>query len=406
MAKTNVLYVTTVSLEYSNNGGAISGLTNILRLSKDSKIRLFIATIGTEGQRERVSKNLSKFDAIHFHLIVKTNNNLFSSKLNKLTQFFLTFNFGLFFPFPYESSALGQDHISIQIKELIHKHSIRVVIVEYLFSTLFFKDFCHISQKKIYVALNKEAEMYRLSSLSSEKRSKNQIRDFLSYLRLLDFEKKVHNSSDKCVFLGEADIPKYLIKGTNADVITPYLDLKVPAWQYTASNRIFFVGNIWHYPNFLAVKWLAVQLAPELLKLNEKIEIVIAGTSSSDVSMDWQLPNVKFIGFVPQEQIEDLFKTSDLFLCPIENDHGVKFKLVECISYGTPFIATSNSLKGVPYLKDMVSLDLNNPKLTANNIFELLSDRNSLDSLNKKIKEDFLKFVETQKNIWSRIILE
>ena len=46
--------------------------------------------------------------------------------------------------------------------------------------------------------------------------------------------------------------------------------------------------------------------------------------------------NLQFCGRSDAQSVASLFKTSDVMLCPLENDYGVKFKAAEALSYGDP----------------------------------------------------------------------
>jgi glycosyltransferase involved in cell wall biosynthesis len=230
------------------------------------------------------------------------------------------------------------------------------------------------------------------------------IRGFISYLRLRAFERKVHKLVDQFIAIAEADVPSYL--GKKAAVIVPYLDAKTVSWNYTESGQVFFAGGGGHYHNFLAIEWLLCELAPKLLKLNSNIKIVIAGTAPNQVPENWQIENAELLGFVSQEKNEHLFQTADLFVCPIKNDHGVKIKSIECVSYGTPLFATAATLKGLPYLSDIPVLDLNNPDEAATYICEALSKREVLDQLSQKMINAASEFAITEKDRWGKTILD
>ena len=222
-----------------------------------------------------------------------------------------------------------------------------------------------------------------------------------------NFEKKVCELANKCIFMSEADIPNYLLSNKKVLVNSQVMPPKFVGWHYTNSQTVFFAGNIDYYPNFLAVKWLLSELSPRLLRLNNQINIVITGTNYYDMPKDWTIENnVHIPGFLPQEQLENLFQTSDMFICPIDNDFSVKMKLVECVSYGLPFFATQPCLNALPYLYGLPILDINKPDEAAAYICDTLSKKEALEKLNKQILEDAFNFNKTRKDWWKKAILE
>jgi hypothetical protein len=406
MEKQNVLYFTHFCLSSPSNGASICCLNHVLRLSQDSNINLFVVATGPENQREATAVQLDKFGVKHYFVPLQEAPWKSWTKLKKLL------NFGIRFVFRYyiEWEPFNQEHISKYIINLCKKNSIQVVVVDDMSSILFFKDFLKLKQKKVFIAFNRDSEMY-LESLKLKRRKDifkywYIFRDYVAYLRMRKFERKVHKVVDKFIALGEADVPSYLVKEKKASVIIPYLDPKPVTWNYTESGKVFFVGSGFHFPNYLAVEWLLCELAPKLLKLNSNIKIVIAGTAPHQIPESWQIENAELLGFAPQERIEHLFQTADMFLCPIKNDHGVKIKSVECVSYGTPLYATAATLKGLPYLSDMPVLDLNNPDEAATYICETISKREILEQLSQKILKSASEFAIAEKDRWGKTVLD
>lgn len=404
MEKQNVLYFTRVPLDSPSNGGTICCLNHILRLSQDSRINLFVVATGKEKQQKSTSMQLDKLGVKHYFLPLQQETWRSYPKAKKI----LNFGIRVVFSYYLERESFNQDHISKYIINLCEELSIQVVIVEYLFSILFFKSFLSLKQKKVYISQNREAEMYleRLQLKDIPMYRSIPIRGFISYLRLRVFERKVHKLVDKFIAIAEADVPSYLMEEKKAAVIVPYLDLKADSWNYTGSKEVFFVGSSWHYPNYLAIQWLLCELAPQLLKFNGNIKILIAGTAPNQIPEGWQIENAELLGFVPQEKIERLFQTSDMFLCPVKTNNGIRIKSVECISYGTPLFATAATLKALPYLSDMPILELNNPEEAATYICEALSKREILEQLSRKLLKSASEFAIAEKDRWGKTILD
>ena len=404
MKKQNVLYFTIVSLASPSNGGLVCILNHILRLSQEPQINLFVVIAGAEIERKDAVAQLNKLKVKHYFIALREESWRYWPRIKKI----LNFGWRIVYPYPWELQSFNQEHISQYIKNLCNKLCIKVIVVDYLFSTLFFKDFLNLKQTKVYIALNRETEMYkeRLELKNVPEYQHKPIKGFISYLRLQYFERKIHRSIDKLILITEADIPLSFTEKSKSSVIVPYLDPKPIIWNYTGSNQIFFVGSSYHYPNYLAIQWLMCELAPKLLKLNSSIKILIAGTAPNQIPTSWQIENTKLLGFVTQEELDCLFRKSDIFICPIKNDHGVKMKSLECLSYGIPLLATSGTLKGLPYLYNMPVLELDKPDKAAHYIGEILSDRNALEELSQKIINSLSDFALSQKNRWTETILD
>ena len=414
MEKQNILYFTSYPL-YNNDGGAMAILNDIFQLSQIENINFYVAIVCEEKNQLRTGIQLDKLQVKYYFatpLSAPTKPKIFPTKLFFLLQRIKLKIRSFFFHFsPWQGSKTPCDNhnqaknTSKYLTALCDQLSIRVVIVEQLYSILWFKDFFDFKQKKIYLATDKEAEFYK--ALAPHYYHKSKFHILISFLRIKNFEKKVCELANKCIFMSEADIPNYLLSNKKVLVNSQVMPPKFVGWHYTNSQTVFFAGNIDYYFNFLAVKWLICELSPRLLRLNNQIKIVITGTNYYDMPKDWTIENnVHIPGFLPQEQLENLFQTSDMFICPIDNDFSVKMKLVECVSYGLPFFATQPCLNALPYLYGLPILDINKPDEAAAYICDTLSKKEALEKLNKQILEDAFNFNKTRKDWWKKAILE
>ncbi|MEH2124668.1 glycosyltransferase [Nostoc sp.] len=412
MEKQNVLYFTSYPL-HNSDGGAMAILNDIFQLSQIENINFYVAVTCEDSTQLKISNKLDKLQVKYYFatpLCSPTKQELFLKKLSPLLERKIRSYFSYFSLWQgskTKSNNCNQvKYVSKYLTEFCDKLSIQVVIVEQLYSILWFKNFLKIKQKKIYIATDKEAEFFKALTPHYWP-NKSEFRIFMIYLRLKNFEKKVCELANKSIFMSEADIPKYLLANEKVLVNSQVLPPKVMGWHYTNSMTVLFAGNIDYYFNSLAVKWLICELSPRLLRLNNQIKIVITGTDFNNMPKDWTIEsNVHIPGFLPKKQLEDLFQTSDIFICPIDNDFSVKMKLVECVSYGIPFFATEPCLKALPYLSGLPILDINSPDEAAAFICETLSSKEVLEQLSHQILEDAFNFAKTRKDWWTKVILE
>lgn len=167
---------------------------------------------------------------------------------------------------------------------------------------------------------------------------------------------------------------------------------------------MFFVGSIYHYPNRLAIEWITQQLAPALLQLESDIRVAIVGAADSDVAPNYRHGNIDFLGRANSDVVETLYKTSDLMICPIQNDYRVKFKALEALAYGTPLYASRQTLLGLPYLSEPLTLDLDRVADAALVISRLLGQPERLRELGRVQGAQQAVFIASQEKIWSRTL--
>jgi hypothetical protein len=404
MKKQNILYFTSYPLD-SHDGGVMAIINDLSQIVQIHNINLYVIIICKEEQKEKAAIQLDKLEINYLFISLKVT----PKKPEKTSQkiFYKIRNLVSFWQ-EMDARFYLQDQvadISKYLTNFCETLSIEIIIFEQLYSVLWFKNFLNLKQKKIYLAFDKEAELFRYLTKYKNAKFFN-LYNFIAYLRIKKFEKNICNISDKCVFMSKADIPKYLLNDKKVLINSQIFPPKLIPWHYTNSEIVFFAGSINYYPNFLAVKWLISELSPKLLQLNNKIKIVITGTNYDDMPKDWTIENNVYIpGFIPQQQLENLFQTSDMFICPIDNDFSVKMKLVECVSYGLPFFTTQPCLNALPYLSGLPILEMNKPDEAAAYICDTLSKKEVLEKLNKQILEDAFNFNNTRQDWWKKAIL-
>jgi len=208
-------------------------------------------------------------------------------------------------------------------------------------------------------------------------------------------ERSIFRSMNKIIALSPPDVPKR--KGMH---ITPYLDMKEQQWKPNSSRTIFFVGNIGHYPNKEAIEYIITKLAPLVTEIAPDIRFKIIGASPVDVAFDH--PSVDLLGKSDATEVERLFLNCQLFICPVKNTFGLKFKIAEALSYGTPFLASPESMLCVPHLTDQPTISLEDPVLAAKTLVASILDETSTIKLATNISFKHRRFINSQNNIWSR----
>jgi glycosyltransferase involved in cell wall biosynthesis len=166
---------------------------------------------------------------------------------------------------------------------------------------------------------------------------------------------------------------------------------------------VFFVGNEGHHPNRLAIEWLARCLAPCLARIDPTIRIKIVGASGARQEQEGGA-NIDYLGVADRATVAHLFRTADMLICPVENDFGSKFKLVEAISFATPILATQAALSSAPFLSGLPTLQLGQPQAAAQLIARVVADRHALQEMSSRIAEQSAAFRRSQAGVWADIV--
>ncbi len=131
---------------------------------------------------------------------------------------------------------------------------------------------------------------------------------------------------------------------------------------------LFFNGTLNYKPNIDAISYLLYKLDPVLQKENFLYKIVITGNQASPFLQKKIAANPRFIykGFV--DDVELYYQGADVFINAVNNDTGIKTKLVEALANNCTVISTRPGATGIPSQlagAKLIILNSNEPKLMA-----------------------------------------
>ena len=397
----NVLYFTVVPLASAGNGGSICCRNHVARLAADPHIELTAMVAGRPQDQHATEAFFNGIGVKHHHYQPFRGDNFFHE--DNTVASVLSFAIKAVFQFPWEITALHQPHIQEGIDWAIKAYAIQVVVIDYHPSALFLKLPLE-GVRTALIKLNREGDFYA-DLIQAGKTHHGSITRGISLRRARRFERDTDRLVDKVIVIGAPDLPTSRVRSAPV-CISPFLDRRSEQWRYSGRGELFFIGDIGHFPNHTAVVWIADRLAPALLHLGCPAKIMIVGAAESQVPAEWRHPNITYLGRSTDQDIHARFLESDLMLCPVDNDYGVKFKSLEALSYGTPLLASTQTLLGLPYLRDIPSIDLAAPERAAREIADLIRDPARLSALSEKQRAQQEAFIATQRTIWSRTLAD
>jgi GT2 family glycosyltransferase len=122
-----------------------------------------------------------------------------------------------------------------------------------------------------------------------------------------------------------------------ADAVTDFPDRK----------DILFVGGFTHTPNTDAVLWFANEIFPGVREKNPDIRLIVVGSNVPEVIQNLSSPSVVIKGFVPDDELDRLYKYVRLAVIPLRFGAGLKGKTVESLVKGLPIVSTSFGIEGM-----------------------------------------------------------
>jgi glycosyltransferase involved in cell wall biosynthesis len=277
-----------------------------------------------------------------------------------------------------------------EVKKEIEAYNPDLVIMDGLQTFLLLSDKIKEKSKIIYITHNIETDLAfdlaKLEPLFSPRK----IPLTIIANKIKKIEKDFMNYAHKVICLSSSDYKHFFKKyASKLELCPDNLVLNKKKWAINSNKNLLFCGSISFAPNHEAVEWIVNKLAP---LLPENITINITGTRIEDVPLKWHKNNIKFLGFVSKEKLEDLYQNSSLYLCPIIMGSGIKMKLVEALKYGMPILATEESLEGLAFLNLPVLLDRNNIKICVSNITRILNNNDELQKLNNTTLEKLTEY--------------
>jgi FkbM family methyltransferase len=389
-AKINVLYFTVVPLAVLNNGGTLCCRNHIRQLASDPQVKLTIATTGpaewAHGNQE-FARTLG-YNSIHipFQCIPKGWRFLPDALL-----------------FPHEKWAPEYASINKGLLSVVEELAPDVIIVDYLPSALYVRSIFDLAIPRVVITLNRESEFFR------EQRRSGQVAGpklcaWIANFRFWLWERWVQRHCSGLVALSCNDLPTGLPRSVVLETMPPTLARSAERWSDKGSKDVFFVGNVNHYPNRMAMEWICTQLAVEVEALDPEIRFRLIGATKEAVPESWRRPCVEFLGLADDKEVTRRFIESALFIAPIANNFGSKMKLLECLSHGTPFIATVPAMSGLPFLEGLDTIDLKRPRDAARLIGRMLGNPEMLVAMSRSNDEATSRFQATRCGEWGRYL--
>ena len=153
-------------------------------------------------------------------------------------------------------------------------------------------------------------------------------------------------------------------------------------YRFDRRKDIMFIGGFSHRPNVDAVKWIAKEILPELLKYLPDVKIHILGSNAPKEILELANEHLIMEGFVTDEQLEGFYRNCRISLVPLRYGAGIKGKVVEAMRYGTPIVTTTTGAEGIPNAESAMVIE-DDAEAMAERIARLYTDEAALVSMSQ-----------------------
>ena len=168
-------------------------------------------------------------------------------------------------------------------------------------------------------------------------------------------------------------------KNINAKVLQPYLfeDIKDAKYKFEARKDIMFIGGFRHGPNVDGIMWFIKEVFPKILEKHPDIKLTVAGAFPPQELLDCENEHIKVTGFISDEELNKLYKTTRLIVVPLRYGAGIKGKVIEAMYNGVPVVTTKCGAEGI----ETDALVVDETLLSINDLYE---NKERLLELSKK----------------------
>ena len=381
-----VLYIAPLLPSTSGNGGRRACYNHILELD-DKNLHIDAVLIDVENSHEKLPVFPRNFE---FHVFSRS---IPKFELN-LKSIFIAAKELLSNILPRALRVVcSYDAINFII-DRNKKNNYDVVIVDHLNAYGILR-LANLYCKVVYIAHNAEY------SVAQSQISNLSVFNILRVIRYFDsiktkiIELELCRVASKIILISNADASIYPINKFREKIITwPELPAaKKKTWNIVKNKKILFVGSAKYFPNRDAIEWLVETALPFMRSFDPEITLQIAGTAKHELSSRFHFDYVNYLGFVSDDKLKELHLDSILFICPVILGGGIKIKLLEAASYGTPIAANFESLNGIDYIREILTNFDRNNIYSLKNVVDLINDGNRLS----KMSSDILKALAVER---------
>lgn len=158
---------------------------------------------------------------------------------------------------------------------------------------------------------------------------------------------------------------------------------------------MLFIGSFRHTPNQVALEWFARAVLPMIVEKIPDARLLVAG---SDPPPRHTFPDpanaIEWLGFV--EDIQPLFSSCALFVCPIRSGSGVRVKLLEAFASGIPVVSTAIGAEGLARTDGEFCALADDPAGFASRAVALLQDCQRARDMAARAREEVVRNWDTQ----------
>lgn len=178
---------------------------------------------------------------------------------------------------------------------------------------------------------------------------------------------------------------KKINENFNVKILLPYMyetREKIKKFDFEKRKNLLFVGGFNHKPNYDAILWFLDEIFPKIIEKNSEIKVIIVGSNMPNDIKEKESEKIIIKGFVSDEELLELYKSSRLVIVPLRYGAGIKGKVIEAFYNGVPVITTNVGIEGMKNASN-VAIIANTSEEFSSKILEYYNDNESLIKLSE-----------------------
>lgn len=401
-----VLYLSS-DLPWPVTSGCRSALHNhLMEISQDGSIQIEMVVVDdAPSQRDIFEKELRARN-IHLHLFQRKVSKLSQgSRSNFLRDLFSVPFFFLTSRFPIAYRARQNPEALKKIKDLLAENEFDLIVIDHINAVALLPPGLFLPT--LYISHNAESVISRSRYRNYPLWHPFRFLFFVEYLKNCHLERFVCSSVDRIVCISSADVETLKTfamdsKKSPSIACCPERVLMKNAWRGSFGGKdLLFVGPIKFFANQEALFWTVEKLMPALCESAPDVRLLVAGTTRDEfLSRGGRTsPHVQFFGFVSEAELDRLYQDCDLLISPTKHSSGIKMKVLDAISHGTPIAGTPESFSGIDFLSEILRIDRSNVDKSAKDILSLLQTPENLKEISRSMRSNLEKFLLRRKGL-------
>lgn len=166
--------------------------------------------------------------------------------------------------------------------------------------------------------------------------------------------------------------------------------VNIPEYQALTSVKQFMILGLYGYaPNKIGAEYFIDQVWGIIFSQMPDSKLIVAGPEPEKIRhFKSPPPGVVFTGFV--ENLEELYKSIRVVVCPILSGAGTRVKLVEAAAFGKPIVSTTIGAEGLEFEDGKNALLRDDPESMAEACIAIMQD----DTLANRLAEASRKLAQ------------